>query len=606
MLKLSRIFIILFGLLFISGATQSKADDEPLPLAPVAVSSDGHYLLKADGAPFHWIGDTAWDLHHRLTQEEITEYLENRKAKGYTIILFRIPLNEKSGADEGNRYGHFPFNNKQIDEPNEDFFALVDYTLDEMERLELVAGFLPLWGWVVGGKFGYSVTDEEVDTYGTWLSERYQDRKNIIWISGGDTGNSGKWVTLGEALKDGDPQKLVTFHPGRGWTSSYHMFGDADWLDFHMTQTGHTADLPTNYETVNEVYNQSSKPILNGEPIYEEIRLGSTGTIASPHQVRKAAYWSVLAGGFGHVYGHVNIFQFARSMDGQTDSYGANDYWKNSLNDPGANQIGYLSSLLRSLDWHTYAPAQDLITSNNPSNSSHIRASASAGNESAVIYFPENQQATIDTSQLNGIDLALWFNPSDGTWQDAGSIPGSGSWTVTPPVTPDALLYLGNSPCFSLDPGWNTVSINYAPIDPDLDVLLLSIVSKMILMKSGDGSIFWPDLGIDNIGQWQSLEGYQVLMEEAGSFCVDGLPLDPRSTPIPLPAGWSLISYLPQEPMPVEDALQSIMSDLYLIKDGEGNIYWPEFSIDQIGDMEAGKGYLIYLESAATLVYPAD
>lgn len=603
MLKYVKITIFLIGLLFIANNIQTKALEDPIPLAPVAISQNGQYLLKADGSPFHWIGDTAWDLHHRLTEEEITEYLENRKAKGFTVIMFRIPLGEKSGAEAGNRYGHFPFNNKQIDEPNAEFFQLVDYTLDEMERLELVAGFLPLWGWVVGNKFGYTVTTDQVESYGAWLGERYEDRTNIIWVSGGDTGPSPKWAVLGEALKDEDPQKFVTFHPGRARISSYHLFGDADWLDFHMTQTGHTFDLATNYENITEVYNQSSKPILNAEPIYEEIKSGSSGNFANPHQVRKAAYWSVLAGGFGHVYGHVNIFQFARSMEGQIDTWGANDYWGNSLDDAGVTQVSYLGSLLLDLGWHNFVPAQELVTSNNPSNASHIRAAKSSSGKSAVIYFPENQQAVINPTLLNNVGQALWFNPISGNVQDAGAVPGSDSWAVTPPITPDALLYLGQSPCLTLNPGWNSVSINHSPLNPDLDVLLADITPQMVLMKSDDGSIFWPELGINNIGNWQPLEGYTIFMDESSSFCFKGLPID-SNTPISLSEGWSMVAYLPQESMAVEQAVQSILSDLYIVKDGIGNIYWPEFGINQIGDMQPGMAYSIFLENDSVLTYP--
>ncbi len=445
-------WIIFLGVLIfiIIIAAQLMTNNDHSPLAPVTVNPNGKYLIKSDGTPFYWIGDTAWDLHHRLTREEITAYLEDRKARGFSIILFRIPMNEKSGAESGNAYGHFPFKNKDIRQPNEEFFALVDYTLDEMEQLGLTAGFLPLWGWVVGNKFGYDVGDEDIEAYGSWLGSRYQDRKNIVWVIGGDSGNSRRWALLAQTLKQADPEKLITYHPGRARISSYHLFGNADWLDFHMTQTGHEPDLETNYTTINEVYRESSKPILNGEPAYEEIR-----DRIPPHQVRKAAYWSLLAGGVGHTYGHVNIFQFAGSMSDQQDTWGANDNWQNSLGDPGADQMKYLNTLLHSIDWHTYAPDQDLISSDNPFGPTHIRAAVSEDKTKAIIYFPENQQTTLDMSFLNDNGNGVWINPSNGIFQDAGDVPMSGSWRVTPPFSPDALLLLGQEPALSLHFAWN-------------------------------------------------------------------------------------------------------------------------------------------------------
>jgi hypothetical protein len=45
------------------------------------VSDTGHYLLK-DGAPFFWLGDTAWSLVNRYSREEAEDYLERRRKQG--------------------------------------------------------------------------------------------------------------------------------------------------------------------------------------------------------------------------------------------------------------------------------------------------------------------------------------------------------------------------------------------------------------------------------------------------------------------------------------------------------------------------------------------
>jgi hypothetical protein len=36
--------------------------------------------------PFFWLGDTAWELFHRLNREEADRYLEDRARKGFTVI----------------------------------------------------------------------------------------------------------------------------------------------------------------------------------------------------------------------------------------------------------------------------------------------------------------------------------------------------------------------------------------------------------------------------------------------------------------------------------------------------------------------------------------
>ena len=335
--------VILLAALFIgvsyvaqqsAGALNQRQNDEDSDiLAPVAVSENGKYLLDAKGQPFFWIADTEWGINQRFLREEISAYLDDRQQKGFTVIHFRIPHQERDDKPTlPNQYGLFPFINKDISRPNEEYFKLVDFTLTDMEKRGMVAALLPLWGFVVGGKYDYNVSEQDVIFYARWIGERYKDRKNIVWVTGGDSGSDDRWVTLGRELKATDAQKLVTFHPGRRKISSYHLYGDADWLDFHMTQSGHSINLPDNYLTINEVYNESSRPIINTEPIYEDMhRKQDDGTIyiVPPHQIRKSAYWSLLAGGFGHVYGHADVTRLT------VDRF-------LSLDSPGAVQMSYL------------------------------------------------------------------------------------------------------------------------------------------------------------------------------------------------------------------------------------------------------------------------
>ena len=37
----------------------------------IKVSQNGHYLVSEDGKPFFYLGDTAWELFHRLSKEDM-------------------------------------------------------------------------------------------------------------------------------------------------------------------------------------------------------------------------------------------------------------------------------------------------------------------------------------------------------------------------------------------------------------------------------------------------------------------------------------------------------------------------------------------------------
>ena len=50
------------------------------------VSENKRFIVHEDGTPFFYLGDTAWELFHRLNREEAEKYLEIRRKQGFTVI----------------------------------------------------------------------------------------------------------------------------------------------------------------------------------------------------------------------------------------------------------------------------------------------------------------------------------------------------------------------------------------------------------------------------------------------------------------------------------------------------------------------------------------
>jgi hypothetical protein len=76
------------------------------------------------------------------------------------------------------------------------------------------------------------------------------------------------------------------------------------------------------------------------------------------------------------------------------------------------------------------------------------------------------------------------------------------------------------------------------------------------------------------------------------------------STNVALNAGWNMLAYLPNRNMPISTALAGITSQITIVKDNVGGIYWPDFGINTLGTMIVGQGYFIYMKSATSLTYP--
>ncbi len=120
------------------------------------------------------------------------------------------------------------------------------------------------------------------------------------------------------------------------------------------------------------------------------------------------------------------------------------------------------------------------------------------------------------------------------------------------------------------------------------------------------GQIYVPELGINQIGDWNVFEGYQLYVTEGCRFFICGEAITPDNTPLELTAGWHLVSYLRSNPMSIVTALQSISGSMLFAKNGKGDIYHPTYGINNIGDMIPGQGYWIYLTAPAVLTYPEN
>ena len=67
----------------------------------------GNYLAYEDGRSFFYLGDTAWELFHKLTHEEIDFYIGTRARHGYNVIQ-AVALSEFDGLMAPNAYGRLP------------------------------------------------------------------------------------------------------------------------------------------------------------------------------------------------------------------------------------------------------------------------------------------------------------------------------------------------------------------------------------------------------------------------------------------------------------------------------------------------------------------
>lgn len=410
------------------------------------VSQNRRFLEHSDGKPFFYLGDTAWELFHRLSFEEADQYLADRAAKGFTVIQC-VALAELDGIRTPNANGDTPFHGEDLTRPSEAYWKHVDRVISRMHDLGMVTGLLPTWGdkwnkaWGAGPEL---FTPDNARVFGRWLGERYKDAPSLLWILGGDRSietNTHLAIirAMAAGIKEGDGgAHLQTLHPQGQQTSSTRLHND-DWLAFNMYQTGHTFDRD-NFRSVAEDYAKTPvKPCLDSEPGYEDHPNGwkpETGYL-DEYECRKWLWWAVLAGACGHTYGCHPIWQFYDKKKHKPVGFARND-WQDALHFVGSGQMRHAKDLLLSRTPYTgRIPDQSLITSDTHDGklvrTHHIQASRDETGAYAIVYSASGQPFTVDMTKLAGKAKAAWLDPRNGKSEVFGEFPSTGTQEFTPP-----------------------------------------------------------------------------------------------------------------------------------------------------------------------------
>ena len=405
----------------------------------------GRCLAWDNGEPFFYLADTAWELFHRLNREETALYFSHRARQGFTVVQ-AVALAEMEGVTTPNAYGRLPLlmTDGTPDPSRPDtgegysYWDHVDYAVSLAAEHGLFIALLPTWGdkfnlcW---GKGPEIFTPENAYAYGLWLATRYAAHENIIWMLGGDRRIDPPHRAIIDAMARGirkaDPHHLITFHPP-GSSTSVQQLPDAPYIDFHTSQTGHSADQCYESDRIMlEMAAASEKPYLDAEPRYEDHPAcfnDQLGYFWNANDVRQNAYWNLMAGACGHTYGHHSVW----SMTTQPGSYFPLT-WQDALTRPGAGQMRHVKALWLSHDPFSLRHAPEMLHETY-AGMGHL--AACRGKDYAYVYTPLGLPITVKLDGFEGAQRlrAGWFDPRTGETSVFGILPARDSSTLVPPT----------------------------------------------------------------------------------------------------------------------------------------------------------------------------
>lgn len=433
--------------MLVAGSAASFSSASGAVRGRLRVSDNHHFLQYVDGTPFFYLGDTAWELIHRLNRDEADRYLENRARKGFTVIQ-TVVLSQIGGLTVPNAYGDLPLVDKDPTKPNEAYFRHVDYIVDKAESLGLFVGMLPTWGtyWnLTPGSNSHIFTPGNAREYGRYLGKRYKD-KPIIWILGGDRSIANPQEravidAMAAGLEEGDGKAhLKTFHP-RGPGLSSAQLHDAPWLDFNMYQSSHGAqDHDNGLYAEHDYALKPPKPTLDGEPRYEQMPVGfyfqnySRLVRFDDYDARQAAYWSLFAGACGHTYGNNNIWPMWQP--GRGAAIFSDIPWYEAMDHAGAFQMGFVRRLFESRPFQLLEPYPAMVKAGPATGGAKVRALRAGNGSFAFIYTPRGESFTVDKSALKADRVKeIWYDPRYGVARQIHVTDNQGYQTYAPPTS---------------------------------------------------------------------------------------------------------------------------------------------------------------------------
>jgi hypothetical protein len=431
----------MIALVLLTTARPTPGVEYDFPLERSATND--RLIVDQNGTPFFMSTDVGGNIMVELSREDAEFYLDNRRDMGFTVIAAGLIEPHFGTNAPANFYGDVPFTGETFTTPNEAYFAHADFIINEAAERGLVLMLTPIWLGFNCGSEGWceEVMDAslaDMRQWGEYLGNRYKDYDNIVWQIGGDTDPAPVKNKVREfvngILEHDNPERIFTAHNQPESQAVTPWPGEA-WLNLNMVYTYNT----TMYEQCKAAYDRTPTiPYFMGESTFE-----NEG--ATQQRLRAQAYWPVLCGSMGYLFGNCPIFHFGAFPDW----CGIGD-WKAELDEQGSVSMLHVRRLFLSRAWYDLVPDFDhaAMTAGYGTwgNTNYATAALTGNGNTLIAYLPTRRMVTVDMSKLSGTEArAWWYRPSNGTATEIGTFATSGNRQFDPGTNADWVLVIDDA-----------------------------------------------------------------------------------------------------------------------------------------------------------------
>ena len=366
-----------------------EGDNELIEKGLLKMSPGKRGVVHASGDPFFVVGDTPWAIPFRATKEQVREYAEDRREKGFnTALLMSLQPDMNAvgpnarDTEEGFVRAFDDLADGHINWPNPSYFQYLDDIVKILIDHEIVPVYQPVFhgfGWKGLDVLGNYIEPEEYVRYTRYLLARYGSMP-AMWLIAGDNGGDDPGVKeAGEMLESEDAYRQPTglhYNPCDDYVAEwavdnpikhcmhYNKTHQAEeWLDFQWAQTGHSGEHL--YHKVERLYDEKpTKASANGEPTYEGMNGGQNGL---GWWQGEEAWMQLMSGGtMGVVYGAASLWQWKVSPDEEGWANWAVQpmSWRQAMAMEGSGYVGLVGKILKGLDMTDIEKRWDLADGN--------------------------------------------------------------------------------------------------------------------------------------------------------------------------------------------------------------------------------------------------
>jgi hypothetical protein len=391
-------------------------------------------------------------------------FIDDTVAKGFNAIEFHVVNHDPRGNQPpfgGNGtlpfmkrldgapwsgsliYGDINIEAPDFSQTNEVYWKHVDALLAYAESKGVLCFMFPAYLGAGGGKDGWMQEtlangSSRIEAYGAFIAKRYRNVANIVWMLGGDYSTNtftAKEVIVEQSMLKGmqsvGGQLSIQFSAEWSNPSIYTDQADPILQAVGTLQGAYSWADPTNQARRAYSYSPAMPAFLLEEPYDEE---GREGTNANPdystQPVRRYQWWGWLSTIGGYISGNGYVWPFTAG-------------WQSHLDTQGAWDMARLNAFVRSIPWYNLVPSglggmRDLVIAGgaSPNSSQYVAAAAAPDGTLLVAYLAPDHSGpiTIDTTVLNSLVQARWFNPTSGGYTPIGTpFMNTGSATFLPP-----------------------------------------------------------------------------------------------------------------------------------------------------------------------------